>query len=695
MLAPQVRVNKRPPSPVLCLAPNRENQTKGRKYILPWRPLILHLVSSHCFFLGIPSLSPTTRSLRSPLPSPSFARTHIRRLGISFRQPIHPLAHRCLDIPSRRPMEYLHSLSLSARGRTSQSSKKNPPLHKRHTKPCKFYQTNRCPYPSEVCNFAHVISPEFGDGGATQVCRYYSAGKCTNGSSCRYRHDADLVKRLGHGENRPYQQQSVVPTQIPGMGPLWNSNSQILATEKGHVGDQGVYAPVQPPFYHQQPIHEWSYAHGITVQSPVYLPMYANAPHHPHHAVMPLGSTQQDSGRNASTGEITRLTTSNSPRMRDSASRSDPYLGLNEHDEMLSSASSSSVSSMSTKPVLDRLIIATTEVRHPQYAHGYQGQLNPLELSGGAHTLPPGMQIGTATSSPHRAAQTVNVLGTPGGQRQHGVPHQQQVYFYVQGMAPTPVRSTSGSRSASRGSHKIKASKYKTKPCKFWNADGTCPAADECTFLHDEPRPPPVPPLPSTPFIVKYPPGHPGAPSANQKLEHSVSGDSPVNSRSHQDKLVSHEPPSPGTKDSPSVSWRVIGGGVRVANPSSRDSVATSVSSQCSDTLSIPDDSTCSSDTDSVRSIEFGELAGAGTHNSVFRHVKEIHTLYDASPTSSGCTVTGQQAEERRNASRRASMDDGAVLVRTRKRSNSIPPTPSTTQFSVGRLFSAESPAGL
>lgn len=371
-------------------------------------------------------------------------------------------------------------------------------------KPCKFYQTNRCPYPSEVCNFAHVISPEFGDGGATQVCRYYSAGKCTNGSSCRYRHDADLgafdllssssfrnsidacipqVKRLGHGENRPYQQQSVVPTQIPGMGPLWNSNSQILATEKvrgfryilmsfllnpkrryqGHVGDQGVYAPVQPPFYHQQPIHEWSYAHGITVQSPVYLPMYANAPHHPHHAVMPLGSTQQDSGRNASTGEITRLTTSNSPRMRDSASRSDPYLGLNEHDEMLSSASSSSVSSMSTKPVLDRLIIATTEVRHPQYAHGYQGQLNPLELSGGAHTLPPGMQIGTATSSPHRAAQTVNVLGTPGGQRQHGVPHQQQVYFYVQGMAPTPVRSTSGSRSASRGSHKIKASKYKSE----------------------------------------------------------------------------------------------------------------------------------------------------------------------------------------------------------------------------------------
>ncbi|KXN88097.1 hypothetical protein AN958_07556 [Leucoagaricus sp. SymC.cos] len=41
--------------------------------------------------------------------------------------------------------------------KVSTKAKKPPPLKKRHTKPCKFYQFGRCTNTAEECNFAHVM----------------------------------------------------------------------------------------------------------------------------------------------------------------------------------------------------------------------------------------------------------------------------------------------------------------------------------------------------------------------------------------------------------------------------------------------------------------------------------------------------------------------------------------------------------
>jgi len=62
-------------------------------------------------------------------------------------------------------------------------SRKAPPPKKRHTKPCKFFQLDRCPHPADVCNFAHVIaSPSDRD---SSIYRYYP-GYYTQDALCGY-----------------------------------------------------------------------------------------------------------------------------------------------------------------------------------------------------------------------------------------------------------------------------------------------------------------------------------------------------------------------------------------------------------------------------------------------------------------------------------------------------------------------------
>ncbi|KAF9464129.1 hypothetical protein BDZ94DRAFT_516002 [Collybia nuda] len=63
---------------------------------------------------------------------------------------------------------------------------KKPPHKKRHTKPCRFFQTSRCPLSAEECDFAHVQSNHAIQ--SPSPCRYYAAGRCVNGPYCRYRH---------------------------------------------------------------------------------------------------------------------------------------------------------------------------------------------------------------------------------------------------------------------------------------------------------------------------------------------------------------------------------------------------------------------------------------------------------------------------------------------------------------------------
>ncbi|KAF9030194.1 hypothetical protein BDZ89DRAFT_678652 [Hymenopellis radicata] len=79
---------------------------------------------------------------------------------------------------------------------TVQKVKKPPPLKKRHTKPCRYFQVSNCPKSAEECDFAHVIAPT-PITPSSKACRYYLAGNCTNGMWCRFVHPVNPTEELG------------------------------------------------------------------------------------------------------------------------------------------------------------------------------------------------------------------------------------------------------------------------------------------------------------------------------------------------------------------------------------------------------------------------------------------------------------------------------------------------------------------
>uniref|UniRef100_A0A0W0FW85 C3H1-type domain-containing protein n=1 Tax=Moniliophthora roreri TaxID=221103 RepID=A0A0W0FW85_MONRR len=62
----------------------------------------------------------------------------------------------------------------------------------RHTKPCRYFQSNTCPKNEEQCDFAHIIASDPILLQHSRPCRFYLAGYCRNGGGCRFRHiDSD------------------------------------------------------------------------------------------------------------------------------------------------------------------------------------------------------------------------------------------------------------------------------------------------------------------------------------------------------------------------------------------------------------------------------------------------------------------------------------------------------------------------
>ncbi|PPQ72659.1 hypothetical protein CVT26_004325 [Gymnopilus dilepis] len=66
-------------------------------------------------------------------------------------------------------------------------SRRSQLQQKRHTKPCKYFQVNRCPHPADVCDFAHVITNPMTimPDRQSEMCSYYYAGLCMSGAHCR------------------------------------------------------------------------------------------------------------------------------------------------------------------------------------------------------------------------------------------------------------------------------------------------------------------------------------------------------------------------------------------------------------------------------------------------------------------------------------------------------------------------------
>lgn len=172
---------------------------------------------------------------------------------------------------------------------------------------------------------------------------------------------------------------------------------------------------------------------------------------------------------------------------------------------------------------------------------------------------------------------------------------------------------------------------------------------------HNEPYPPPVPPLPPNLVLKTSPNMYPAYPVPQEDIRRpSHSPISPQRTRPEDSGY------SQNKKEYFPIAWRVIGGGVRVGNANTRVgetfSDCTSSESQFASESAPPSD------------------------------VEDYHRNFESGPSTAKATSPpeGSQNEEGESGPRVAA--SAVAAPRTRKRSNSIPPTPSSTQFIVGNV---------
>ncbi|KAH7102568.1 hypothetical protein BKA62DRAFT_95697 [Auriculariales sp. MPI-PUGE-AT-0066] len=111
--------------------------------------------------------------------------------------------------------------------------------------------------------------------------------------------------------------------------------------------------------------------------------------------------------------------------------------------------------------------------------------------------------------------------------------------------------------------HGVQAQKslyYRTKPCRYWSTEGACPKGDKCTFIHD----PSIAPSGSTPERCLTPTPAPVV------MEEPV-----VVLQEPRKSLAAVRPRLPAPVASkvrePHPAWRVVGGGVTLANFKTED----------------------------------------------------------------------------------------------------------------------------
>ncbi|KAJ4482352.1 hypothetical protein J3R30DRAFT_2161224 [Lentinula aciculospora] len=101
---------------------------------------------------------------------------------------------------------------------------------KRHTKPCKYFQTGTCPLSAALCDFAHIFSSSMPPDvhHSAQFCRFYDAGYCRNGNNCRFRHDP----------------QHYLPVALD---PNWINTPRVTLHEANYMPSQYISAYATPP----------------------------------------------------------------------------------------------------------------------------------------------------------------------------------------------------------------------------------------------------------------------------------------------------------------------------------------------------------------------------------------------------------------------------------------------------------------
>ncbi|KAJ7486165.1 hypothetical protein B0H11DRAFT_1141315 [Mycena galericulata] len=437
------------------------------------------------------------------------------------------------------------------------SSPKKPPPKKRHTKPCRYFQTGSCPHAAqEDCDFAHVFSDQ-PSLLVPKQCRYYLRGTCTNGIWCQYRHgeavseDIPLVQASHHvnspsGRDTLQMRVGVVPTAVYTPSP-----------------SNGIYGVPTP----------WS-SYGDGFHSPLEL----MPP--PHLLPKPIVSPV------ASLDSVDCVSPASSP----TSSVSDDGVLLSADD-----AACYPYSYFGAQPQVVGVPYPASPYSDDAYMSPFPGYSPRVPLT----VMPAyGMASAYEIFSP-KAPPSAGFYASP------QMPH-------------API-------------NRQKLANYRTKPCRYFKPGSVCPNGDACTFIHAEPAKSDEVPL-----------------SESAKLQHDLPS-KPVSTKEENTR-----------KGYFPISWRVIGGGVRLSGAQDP---------------SVSDDES-----------ELSEDSFQGRSDPVSRVLEiEIPTSVPPSAVAFPSSESNADADE--------SMTPTGQPFR--QRASSIPSTPISTHVDMLRLFSAESPGGL
>ncbi|KAF5315359.1 hypothetical protein D9619_007136 [Psilocybe cf. subviscida] len=334
--------------------------------------------------------------------------------------------------------------------------KKSSALKKRHTKPCKFFQTNRCPHSADVCDFAHVLADPFGGmpfDTSLPICRYYYAGHCANGIMCRYRHESQLA---------------VSPTDAYPVRVASNSVADWAAVTSA----EATY-PDSPSSLYPSP--------------PAYVQAWAPTAYATHTHAHPR-----------------------SPDSVSAAACGAPPTSARSRDSMPSLDTTSTTTATSSAESDDVVFATTSDPKYAEHTHSHQSQVYIADDVPVVH-VPPfrGAPLIPYPLNTHVAHHHQVSVRTPTSVYQQHDPY--AVYSTGPGSMGGKTPPSSGSRrSPSLKSLKQKAIKYKTKPCKFFPTEKGCPNGNACNFIHDE-----QPHI--APSIARKAPSSPKSPSSPLK----------------------------------------------------------------------------------------------------------------------------------------------------------------------------------
>ncbi|KAF9454876.1 hypothetical protein P691DRAFT_204661 [Macrolepiota fuliginosa MF-IS2] len=483
--------------------------------------------------------------------------------------------------------------------KTSTKMKKPPPLKKRHTKPCKFYQFGRCPHTAEECNFAHVsimpglstspmltVSPGVGLGG---LCKHYLVGQCTSERVCGLRH--------GHPGESLRRTASLIVLDVyhitpdinalgAQLGSLQMSPASSLSPTTPYTGDFGYPSPygAYPPYYHQT---------------------WLSSPYNEH-----SGTRFITSGGHVSSGPVIKDPGAESPSISTSISTEGSAashldtpvieggllagsLGLgrvNKHGE--------DDNQVHDYDDIDAGVVVTEDPQFAEHAHNaHQSQVRVLDMD----HAPPGVGLGFGGHG-GPGYLPPPPLWEAGGAHYYS-PGGYSVGDQKSAVAP---RTNPPTRSSSRASSRSKSTRYKTKPCKFYTVEKGCPSGDGCTFIHDASIPP-VPPIirshSKSPKLCGSSDSRVRSPttSADKDDEKSKKSGSQDDDEAGDNKEKSFFP----------ITWRVIGGGVLIGGKRVAGSVENDLhGSQEGGSISL--ETGASDSTDSGRRV-FSKLGASAT----------------------------------------------------------------------------------